>query len=152
KCAFDFSVPSVTLGFNLLGFFMPADEILRQHLGADAFTSSDFRGDHRVVVPNERVFDGLQILKVRAGFDLLVDITAGDYLYCHDAADRFGVVYMLANTATGERLIVKTLVNEPDLSLPSAVPLWKGADWMEREVYDMYGITFTGHPDLRRIL
>ncbi len=66
--------------------------------------------------------------------------------------DRFGVVYLLANTTTGERLIVKTFVNEPDPTLPSVVPLWKGADWMEREVYDMFGIAFAGHPDLRRIL
>jgi NADH-quinone oxidoreductase subunit C len=49
-------------------------------------------------------------------------------------------------------VIVKTHVNEPDPTLPSAFPLWKGADWMEREVYDMYGIVFEGHPDLRRIL
>ena len=58
---------------------------------------------------------------------------------------------MLLNTATGERVVVKTYVNEPDL-LPPAFPLWKGADWLEREVYDMYGIVFEGHPDLRRIL
>src|SRR6267142_952286 len=66
--------------------------------------------------------------------------------------ERFGVVYVLLNTQTGERVVVKTHVNEPDLTLPSAFPLWKGADWLEREVYDMYGIIFDGHPDLRRIL
>ncbi len=49
-------------------------------------------------------------------------------------------------------LCVKTFVNEPDPTLPSVFPLWKGADWMEREVYDMYGVVFDGHPDLRRIL
>jgi NADH-quinone oxidoreductase subunit C len=49
-------------------------------------------------------------------------------------------------------LIVKTFLNEPELVVPSAFPLWKGANWMEREVYDMYGIVFEGHPDLRRIL
>jgi NADH-quinone oxidoreductase subunit C len=68
------------------------------------------------------------------------------------ARDRFGVVYALLNVASGERVYVQTYVNEPDLRLPSVVPLWKGADWMEREVYDMFGIEFTGHPDLRRIL
>ena len=59
---------------------------------------------------------------------------------------------LLLNIATGERVIVKTFLNEPDLSVASVFPLWQGADWMEREVYDMYGITFVGHPDLRRIL
>src|ERR1041385_6384628 len=66
--------------------------------------------------------------------------------------ERFGVVYGLLNVATGERVFVKTFVNEPDLTLPSAFDLWRGADWLEREVYDMYGIIFDGHPDLRRIL
>ena len=75
-----------------------------------------------------------------------------DYLHYPDATDRFGVVYALTNTTTGERLFVKTFVNDPDPALPSVVSLWNGADWMEREVYDMYGIDFAGHPDLRRIL
>jgi NADH-quinone oxidoreductase subunit C len=56
------------------------------------------------------------------------------------------------NTVTGQRLIVRAFLNEPDLKIPSVVPLWEGANWMEREVFDMYGIEFTGHPDLRRIL
>jgi NADH-quinone oxidoreductase subunit C len=62
------------------------------------------------------------------------------------------VIYCLLNTITGERLIVKTFLNPPELQLPSVYPLWRSADWLEREVYDMYGITFAGHPDLRRIL
>src|SRR5262249_25222684 len=94
----------------------------------------------------------LQCLKDDCAFDMLVDLTAVDYLYYPDAKDRFGVVYCLLNTATGERLYVKTYLNEPDLSLPTACRLWQGAEWMEREVFDMYGIVFEGHPDLRRIL
>jgi NADH-quinone oxidoreductase subunit C len=54
--------------------------------------------------------------------------------------------------STGDRLIVKTLINDPTPTLPTVTTLWMGADWMEREVYDMFGITFTGHHDLRRIL
>ncbi len=69
-----------------------------------------------------------------------------------DAEDRFGLVYLLANTETNEQLTLRTFVNEPEPSVPSAVPLWPGANWMEREVYDMFGIRFAGHPDLRRIL
>ena len=125
---------------------------LRERFGADSCTASPFRDNHRVIVPAGRVFEILQFLKQDAGFDMLVDVTAVDYLYYPNAKDRFAVVYALLNTATGERVYVKTYLNEPDLTVPSAFPLWKGADWMEREVYDMFGIVFDGHPDLRRIL
>lgn len=127
-------------------------EMLKERLGADGFTSSDFRDNTRIIVAPERLYAVLEALKQGAGFDMLIDITAADYLYYPDAKDRFGVIYCLLNTQTGERIYVKTHVNEPDLTIPSACPLWKGADWMEREVYDMYGIVFEGHPDLRRIL
>ena len=83
---------------------------------------------------------------------MLAELTAVDYLKYPNATDRFGVIYCLLNTKTGARICVKTLLNEPELTVPSAFPLWKGADWLEREVYDMYGIFFDGHPDLRRIL
>ena len=125
---------------------------LRQKLGSDACTTSQFRDNHRLHVAAERVYDCLAWLKHDGGFDMLIDITAVDYLNYPGARDRFGVVYALLNTASGERVYVKTAVNEPELRLPSAFPLWKGADWMEREVYDMFGIEFAGHPDLRRIL
>jgi NADH-quinone oxidoreductase subunit C len=61
-------------------------------------------------------------------------------------------VYGLTNTTTGERVWVKAFTNDPEPELPSVVELWKGADWLEREVYDMYGVRFPGHPDPRRIL
>jgi NADH-quinone oxidoreductase subunit C len=125
---------------------------LRRKLGPDAYTTSQFRDNFRLHVAAERVYDCLACLKGDCGFDMLIDITAVDYLNYAGARDRFGVVYALLNTAGGERVYVKTTVNEPELRLPSVFPLWKGADWMEREVYDMFGIEFTGHPDLRRIL
>lgn len=122
-----------------------------ERLGPDGFTVSEFRDNRRIVVSPKQVFETLKLLK-ECGFDMLIDITAADYLHYPDAKDRFGVVYCLLDTQGGERLYVKTFVNEPDPTLPSVYPLWKGADWMEREVYDMYGIEFEGHPDLRRIL
>jgi len=125
---------------------------LRDRLGAEAVSISEFRDNTRVVVPARDVLAALECLKNECGFDFLVDITAVDYLHYPDAKDRFGVVWCLLNTATGERLVVKTFLNEPDLNLPSAYGLWKGANWMEREVFDMFGIRFEGHPDLRRIL
>lgn len=120
--------------------------------GTDSFTTSEFRDNVRLHVGSAQVFEVLQYLKEQLGFDMLADLTAADYLYYPDAIDRFGVMYLLLNTTTGARLIVKTAVNEPRLKLPSVVELWKGADWMEREVYDMYGIRFEGHPNLLRIL
>jgi NADH-quinone oxidoreductase subunit C len=126
--------------------------ILRDRFGADRFTTSEFRDNFRIIVAPTQVFAALQCLKNDCGFDMLIDITAADYLYYPNARDRFGVIYALLNMTTGERLYVKTFLNEPGLTLLSAFPLWKGADWMEREVFDMYGILFEGHPDLRRIL
>jgi NADH-quinone oxidoreductase subunit C len=114
--------------------------------------TSEFRDNKRVSVPAESVFAALKLLKEQCGFDFLSDVGGIDYLGYPDATDRFAVVYALTNLATGERLFVKTFVNDPDPELPSVYPLWKGADWMEREVFDMFGIRFTGHPDLRRIL
>ncbi len=115
-------------------------------------TTSDFRGQTRLVVPAANILDFLTVLKRDFGFDYLVDVTCVDYLNYRGATDRFGLAYILANTAENFQLIVRVMLNEPDLEVPSAVSLWQGANWLEREVYDMFGITFDGHPDLRRIL
>lgn len=113
---------------------------------------SSFRDNRRLHVPAAMLADLLAWLKNDRGFDMLVDLTAVDYLEYPGAVDRYHVVYMLLSTAANERLVVKTPVNPPELELPSVATLWRGADWMEREVYDMFGITFAGHPDPRRIL
>lgn len=125
---------------------------LRERFGADGFTTSEFRDNRRVIVSAEQVYAMLEFLNKECGFDQLAELTAVDYLQYPDAKDRYGVVYCLLNTHTGVRLIVKVFVNDPDPMLPSVFPLWKGADWLEREVFDMYGVVFDGHPDLRRIL
>lgn len=128
------------------------EAVIAKKLGDVAITVSEFRGQKRLVVPSDRVHDVLECLKNDAGFGMLVDITAVDYLNYPDATDRFGVVYALLDVDSGARVIVKTFVNDPKPTLPSAHDLWRGADWLEREVFDMFGIAFTGHPDLRRIL
>jgi NADH-quinone oxidoreductase subunit C len=128
------------------------ENVLRERFGADSFTTTAFRDNQRVLVTPDRLYAVLECLKNACGFDMLAELTAVDYLKYPDARDRFGVVYLLLNTITSERVVVKTYLNEPDLTIPSVFPLWKGADWLEREVYDMYGILFAGHPDLRRIL
>jgi len=113
---------------------------------------SEFRGQSRVVVAPEQVFELLKSLKELLGFDLLVDITCVDYLDYPAARDRYGLVYLLANSVTNEWIAVRTFVNDPQPGVPSMVPLWEGANWLEREVFDLFGITFRGHPDLRRIV
>jgi NADH-quinone oxidoreductase subunit C len=125
---------------------------LRARFGPDSFGTSEFRDNKRVIVPVERLYGVLELLKEQCGFDMLAEMTAVDYLRYPNARDRYGVVYCLLDTKTGTRLVVKTFVNDPDPAVPSAYPLWKSADWLEREVFDMYGIRFDGHPDLRRIL
>src|SRR5579862_8007313 len=127
---------------------MDCTTTLQTRFGADSFQVSQFRDNRRIVVAAERVFEFLVCLKEECGFDMLAELTAADYLTYPDARDRFGVMYVLTNTTSGERVVVKTWLNEPDPTLPSAFPLWKTANWLEREVFDMYGIMFEGHPDL----
>jgi NADH-quinone oxidoreductase subunit C len=124
--------------------------VLQERFGPE-ITESAFRDNRRIVVPAGRVFAVLEYLK-ESGFDMLVEMTAVDYLEYEGATDRYGVVYVLIDTTSGERVIVKTFLNPPELELTSAYSLWKSADWLEREIFDMFGIVFTDHPDLRRIL
>ena len=131
---------------------MPDVQQLLTDRFADAIKPSVFRDNVRYVAAPERLIEVMTFLKTEAGFDYLADITGIDYLHYPNATDRYGIVYCLANTETAERVYVKVLVNDPDPTLPSVYRLWKGADWMEREVFDMFGVAFEGHPDLRRIL
>jgi NADH-quinone oxidoreductase subunit C len=115
-------------------------------------TASQFRDQTRIVVPPRSIHDVMRQLKEQFGFDLLVDVTCVDYMNYRGAKDRFGMVYQLANTQTNERIIVRTYLSDPQPTVPSMVDLWEGANWLEREVWDLFGIRFSGHPDLRRIV
>jgi len=112
---------------------------------------SAFRGQERVVVPSGDIHSILSAFR-ELGMDQLCDLTAVDMLEYPEATDRFEVVYLLLNTVSGQRVIVKTHLNPPDLTLPSATGIWFGADWLEREAYDMFGIIFAGHPNMKRLL
>jgi NADH-quinone oxidoreductase subunit C len=126
---------------------------LHQLLGDGVFSTSRFQGNLRLFVPAARLTEVLQTLKRECGFEMLSELGATDYLdYPGWTRNRFQVHYVLLNLDTSERLIVKVGVDDPDPALPSSVPLWASADWMEREVFDMFGIRFSGHPDMRRIL
>lgn len=121
--------------------------------GEGVFSTSRFRDNLRLFVPPSRLIELLRALRDRCGFALLSELGGTDYLgYPGRTRSRFEVHYVLKNLETAERLVVKVGIDDPDPTLPSAVPLWPGADWMEREVFDMFGIRFAGHPDLRRIL
>lgn len=127
---------------------------LASTFGDAAFRVDRFRDNLRVYLGPDKLIDVLKTLKDRCGFALLSEVGATDYLKYpgRTSGSRFEVHYVLLNYDTAERIILKVGVDDPEPTVPSAVPLWMGADWMEREVYDMYGIKFSGHPDLRRIL
>lgn len=107
-----------------------------------------------VRIESDRLLDVTRFLRddPRTCMEQLADLTCVDYLNFPDADDRFGVVYSLLSLTHNHRLWLKVFVNDPDPTVPSVIEVWRGADWMEREVYDLFGITFSGHPDLRRIL
>ena len=117
----------------------------------------EFRGQLRLDIPPESITAVLAELK-SLGFDLLVDVTCVDYLQYraergNEPEGRFGLTYLLANTITAERVTVRAYLEDEDTpNVASVVSMWEGANWLEREVYDMFGIHFEGHPDLRRIL
>ena len=113
--------------------------------------SSVYRGQTRLVVPEGDAFVGLRFL-AEAGFDLLVDVTCVDYLEYRGASRRYGLVYLVASTTSNQRLTVRVYVDDPEPTVRSVVPIWEAADWLEREVWDMFGIRFAGHPDLRRLM
>ncbi len=105
-------------------------------------------------VATERLFEVLEFLRHDDNclMEQLCDLTCVDYLNFPDARDRFGVTYSLLSLTHNHRLWIKCLVNPPQPTVPSVCGIWQGANWMEREAYDMFGIVFEGHPDLRRIL
>ena len=107
-----------------------------------------------VRIPPERLVEVMAFLRddPRTCFEQLCDLAGIDYLNYPGADDRFAVVYSLVSITLNHRLWIKAFVNDPDPELPSVTGIWQGAQWPEREVYDMFGIRFAGHPDLRRIL
>ena len=111
---------------------------------------TEFRGEITLKLADaEKIFDVCQFAKRSLGFDYLVDICSVDN-YGEDP--RWTVIYHLRGVASGQDLRIKTDVSEEKSELPSVLPVWRTANWHEREVYDLMGIRFSGHPDLRRIL
>ena len=129
---------------------------LVERFGAAILETHAHRGDHTAVVERGVIGDVLRYCRDEADLrlDMLMDLTAVDYLKYpgREGGTRFEVVYHLYSVPHNHRVRLKVPVEEDDPVVPSAVPLWAAADWFEREVWDMFGIRFEGHPDLRRIL
>jgi NADH-quinone oxidoreductase subunit C len=129
---------------------------LGERLGDGVQETHAFRGDHTAVLARPRLLDALAMCRddPALAFDLLIDVTAVDNLRFpgRDDGPRFEVIYHLYSTGHNHRLRLKVRVEEDDAWVPTASGLWPIANWLEREVWDMFGVRFEGHPDLRRLL
>ncbi|MGH7949496.1 MAG: NADH-quinone oxidoreductase subunit C [Candidatus Binataceae bacterium] len=124
---------------------------IKERFGADILSAESAHGNDAIVVARERAPELLRTLRddSELAFESLADLTAVDW---PDRDPRFDVVYQLHSLSKRHRVRVKIRVAANDAWAHSATALWKSADWLERECYDMFGIDFRGHPDLRRIL
>ena len=127
----------------------PSVDALRAEFGAGVLRHELVAGDeHIVYVPPERAAEILGWLRDQQGYDFLQDLTAVDY----GGGRMIQVVYQLWSIQRKLNLRVKCELPLDGLEIDTVYFLWRAADWMEREVYDMFGVVFRGHPDLRRIL
>ncbi len=143
----------------------PVFAMLKERFPNAKLAGTEFRNRSTLIVEPGDAHEVLQFLKSdpRTSFDFLSDVTGVDYLnYPAKTGGRFAVVYLLESTERNERFAVKTFLDpslptegvdvDPALELKSVTDIWPGAEWTEREVFDMFGIRFQNHPDLRRIL
>jgi NADH-quinone oxidoreductase subunit C len=125
-------------------------EQLQQHFGDLVSKPVEFRSEITVSIADPaRIAEVCEFAKTRLGFDLIKDISSVDH---HGDDPRFELVYELYGLAHRDHLRLKTRVGEGRPELPSVCGVWRGANWHEREIYDMMGIRFAGHPDLRRLI
>ncbi len=152
----------------------PALLPLKSRFSAVKFLVRDFRYMVTVAVPRENIVEVCRFLRddPTLRYDMLAELNGVDYLHYPGAKHRFSVNYGLTSVQHNSRLWLKVFLDptmdtspgkdwrdeeviekgDPGLKIDSVTSIWPGAEWMEREVYDMFGITFMGHPDLRRIL
>ena len=121
---------------------------IKEHFGDRIVETSTYLGQNFVVVKPDAAVPLIEYLKLEADFDYLVDVTAVDW---PKRAERFDLVYILYSFARNERVRIKTYIVE-SYKPETAVNVHLTANWLEREVFDMFGIEFAGHPDMRRIL
>lgn len=125
-------------------------EKLKEENSAWTADVKDTLGEVSITVPGEFIVDVCWVLKTKHGFDMLADLCGADRGPEEDP--RFEVNYHLFSTKHFSRLRLKVLLSEDKPNVPSVVTVWKTANWHERETFDMFGVIFDGHPDLRRIL
>ncbi len=123
-------------------------EFLKSQFGEQISEFSVYQGQEFLVAAPEAAIPILEFLKLEADFDYLVDVTAVDF---PKREERFDLVYVLYSFARNQRIRVKTRIKDGYKPL-TAVGVHLTANWLEREVYDMFGIEFAGHPDMKRIL
>ena len=124
-------------------------EKLKERFGEAVLEVHSQCGDDTALIKPEALLDVMRFLKDELGFEMLMDLTAVDHL---GEEPRFEVVYHLKSFSRGWRVRVKVRVPEKNPEVDSLTPLWKGANWYERECHEFYGIKFRGHPDLRPLL
>jgi NADH-quinone oxidoreductase subunit C len=120
----------------------------KQRFGSGIREASAYVGQNYMVVDASVVYQVLQVLHDDEGFDYCVDITAVHY---PKREEQFDLVWILYSFPRNERIRVKTLLKDA-AAAPSVTAIWSTSNWLEREVFDMFGIRFEGHPDLKRIL
>lgn len=125
----------------------PAVTMLRQRLNLDVH---EFRGETTLMVPPEHIIEVLQALRDEFGFNMLANETAVDYW--PQETPRFHIVYQLRSLSANSLLGLRVPLDGNAPSLPTAETVYPAANWLEREIWDMFGIRFEGHSDLRRIL
>ena len=127
-------------------------EIIKENFASDILEVHSFRDDQTITVKRERMLDIFKFIRddSRLLMNFLMDVTAVDYM--KKKPTRFEMVYHLYSLKHNHRVRIKIPVDESDCVVDSLVPLWMGANWFEREVWDLYGIKFRNHPNLRRIL
>jgi NADH-quinone oxidoreductase subunit C len=122
---------------------------LKEKFAASIIEVKEFRGEVTVTVNKQDIVAICRFLKESLQYNLLTDVTAVDYL---GKEPRFMAVYNLYSIPNKDRLRVKAPIAESDCTIDTVSTLWNSANWLEREAFDLFGIIFTNHPDLRRIL
>ena len=121
---------------------------LQRQYGSGVQEAKSYVGQNYLVLDASITHEVLQILRDEEEFDYCVDLTAAHY---PQREKQFELIWILYSFAHNERIRVKTMIADGQ-SFPTSVDIWVTTNWLEREVFDMFGITFDGHPDLKRIL
>jgi len=147
------AVTEVRISIHIAGL-NPKDiaEKIKEQFPDQVIDTAEFRDQVAVIVKRDKIVEICRYLHddPHLSLDHLQDVTAVDYLNKKDV--RFEVVYNLYSIKYHHKIRIRAQVPENDPEIDSVVPIWAGANWHERECFDMFGIVFTGHPDLRRIL